>query len=387
MNERIENKKVIKTAEIESDLWLEGKNMGKLTAKFSIEHYPYTRQKLAGVMTEQGLQKSAPIIMGKGNNPKIKELSVSLNELKELYFNENTANNEIQVMIEQKLSFINKLLQESDKISSVSFIYKDIQEIMNAQLIFIEIATTLINSYQKMDAFMDETYYACLDSVFKRGELDLSSLCFEINKGKKIIDLKTNIALKYQTLIYNILGMTFADLQQKGLSEYHRNFIEFFLSYSYFRIPEFRTELLDVLSSNSLKKGNHHGNRDIESVLLDWDKDFYNHIMNEDEFVTNKNKLAMMLQTGWRDKFRKKGVIFFYFIKEWCLYISQTLVVKNFNWHNIVGYDIIIKTFLEQMNNKEISKYSDIMIEASLSLLTDPYILDKMVRIIITKTK
>lgn len=361
--------------------------MGKLTAKFSIEHYPYTRQKLAGVMTEQGLQKSAPIIMGKGNNPKIKELSVSLNELKELYFNENTANNEIQVMIEQKLSFINKLLQESDKISSVSFIYKDIQEIMNAQLIFIEIATTLINSYQKMDAFMDETYYACLDSVFKRGELDLSSLCFEINKGKKIIDLKTNIALKYQTLIYNILGMTFADLQQKGLSEYHRNFIEFFLSYSYFRIPEFRTELLDVLSSNSLKKGNHHGNRDIESVLLDWDKDFYNHIMNEDEFVTNKNKLAMMLQTGWRDKFRKKGVIFFYFIKEWCLYISQTLVVKNFNWHNIVGYDIIIKTFLEQMNNKEISKYSDIMIEASLSLLTDPYILDKMVRIIITKTK
>ena len=139
LNERIENKKVIKTAEIESDLWLEGKNMGKLTAKFSIEHYPYTRQKLAGVMTEQGLQKSAPIIMGKGNNPKIKELSVSLNELKELYFNENTANNEIQVMIEQKLSFINKLLQESDKISSVSFIYKDIQEIMNAQLIFIEI--------------------------------------------------------------------------------------------------------------------------------------------------------------------------------------------------------------------------------------------------------
>ena len=330
-------------------------------------------------MTEDGLKKSAPIILGKGKNPKVKAMGDGLNKLKVLCDAEDKPE-----QLSERLADINKLLNESDKMSSKSFIYKDLEDIMNAQRILIELATVLVDSIDKILIITDKLYYECLEAIFRRGEFDLAALCFERNK-KKIPVLKNKIAVDYQKLLYRVLGKTLDDLQQKGLGDARRAFVEFFLSYAYFRVPEFRRELLTVLKRPETSFT--PGNSDIKSVLVDWDKDFHVHINNTPGAADNKAMLFEILQSPWRDRFRKKGVVFFFFIKEWCLYIKKTLVVKNFDWQNIEGYDILVETFFEEFKKKAKGRCPDVVIAASLSLLANPALLDRLVLALISVTK
>ena len=76
-------------------------------------------------------------------------------------------------------------------------------------------------------------------------------------------------------------------------------------------------------------------------VLLSWERDFYEHICEvKSTFETKEKQLLKMLSGDWRKKFNKKGVIFFFFIIEWCAYVKSTLVVKHISWSKIPGYGV-----------------------------------------------
>ena len=76
-------------------------------------------------------------------------------------------------------------------------------------------------------------------------------------------------------------------------------------------------------------------------VLLSWERDFYEHICEvREEFEEREMELIKMLAGDWRKKFNKKGVIFFFFIIEWCAYVKSTLVVKSISWSKIPGYRV-----------------------------------------------
>ena len=87
-------------------------------------------------------------------------------------------------------------------------------------------------------------YFRCLENILKRGELDLNSLGFDSKKPGKNRQKKLEIGLKYQKFSYEILSQVLKKVLQKGLSDFHRKFIEFYLAHSYFRIPKFRLILL-----------------------------------------------------------------------------------------------------------------------------------------------
>lgn len=87
-------------------------------------------------------------------------------------------------------------------------------------------------------------YFRCLENLLKRGELDLNSLGFDSKKQGKTRQKKLEIGLKYQKFSYDILQQVLKKVLQKGLSDFHRKFIEFYLAHSYFRIPKFRLILL-----------------------------------------------------------------------------------------------------------------------------------------------
>lgn len=390
--ENVQDGVVIKKVDIESDLWLEGKNVGRLKSNFVIQHLPYLRQKLAGVMTESGHKKSAPVIMGKNSNPKVKELIALFDELKDLYDKFETVptnqKSDSSILIKMKLESLNKLLNETDKVSSNCFIYKTMEDMVKTQELFIELGHLLSSSYEKIDTQNEKVYYACLTFLLKRGEFELSALGFDQDLSKTQIENKKRVGLKYQKLLYKLLGFVFNDLEQKGLSEYQRTFIEFFLSYSYFRVPEFRHELLSVLSDQNVTKSYvEKENKELESVLLDWGKDFYVHLVNEEKYSIYMDILSVNLKKNWREKFKKKGIIFFFFITQWVEYVVKTLVVKDFFWENIYGYEILVNTFVEQLGSRDLNKYPDVLIDASKSLLANPNVLDIMVKTLIAKTK
>lgn len=390
--DNIKNGHIAKKADIESDLWLEGKNVGKLIGSFLVHHPPYLKQKIAGVLTEKGHQKSAPLIMGKSSSPKVKELVKYFDELKDLLFKRDNTDDShksnIETSIKTKLHEIKNVLKTSDKVSSQTFVFKTMDDMIATQHLFIELGNLLCSSYEKLNTAIENVYYNCLTLLLKRGEFDLSSLCYDQDLSKKQLELKKKVGIDYQKLLYKLLDNIFNDLEQKGLKDHQRSFIEFFLSYAYFRIPQFRSQLLSVLNNEKTTKSQiDKQNQDIESVLLDWDKDFYAHISNEEKYMLNIDLLQMALKKNWSEKFRKKGIIFFYFLIEWCDYVKKTLVVKNFSWENIAGYDVLVNTFVEQLKIRDIKKHPDVLVNASKALLANPNVLDIMLKTIITKTK
>lgn len=388
-----EGEHLVKHAKFETELWLEGKSTGNLTAELTIKHMPYLRQKITGVSTESGPRKSAPIIVAVNSNIKLKELSEKFDIFKEIMYNKDNAS-EIKAQesylyqLKQLAKSMLEILKIVDKSSTNSFIYKNEEEMLQAQELLIQIADSLFVAADKLDTNLQHDYYECMKILLRRGELDLSSLGFEELSIKRNIQMKHRVALQYQCLVYKLLNAVFDNLDQQDLHEIHKNFIEFYIAYAYFRIPEFRVQLLDTLS---IEKTTIYTDRcktiEIDSVLVDWDKDFYNHIKDEPNYHDNKHIIVKALNRNWKPKFKHKSPLFFYFIIEWCEYIRATLVIKSIAWENIIGYDTIIDNFIERMNSQEVTSYPDSLIDASLSLLHNPNVLDIMVKTLVTNTK
>lgn len=59
---------------------------------------------------------------------------------------------------------------------------------------------------------------------------------------------KVEVGIMYQQFLYKLLGFALKSLNFKGSSS-ERSFAELFCAYAYFRIPEFRAEMLSVITS------------------------------------------------------------------------------------------------------------------------------------------
>lgn len=90
----------------------------------------------------------------------------------------------------------------------------------------------------------------------------------------------------------------------------------------------------------------------------------------------------------WKRRFSKKGVGFFFFIKEVCKYVKEVVVLKDhIPWADIPGYGIILKNFLVELKKRDVRTYPDALVESSESLLLNHRLLGVMHRIVLTKTK
>jgi hypothetical protein len=88
--------------------------------------------------------------------------------------------------------------------------------------------------------------------------------------------------------------------------------------------------------------------KSLKFVLLSWEKYFYEHICEmKDPYEEEEKKLIKILAGDWRKKFNKKGIIFFFFIIEWCAYVKSTLVVKSISWSKIPGYAVTLIRLLK----------------------------------------
>ena len=388
----IKQKSIKKIINYNSNLQINGKINGEIKTKLEISHKLYLEQTVAGIMTEQGIVKFNPIIKNR-----LTKFNINLNNLNSLLeklseklseqnINENLDFEQNRNEINNLLKQILKILKQSDNFKIRTFSYRSLKELMKAQFLFLEIGNLLLDYNEKLDNVIDKKYYECLEAILTRGEFSINNLGFEKSISKKNLEMKKNNGIKYQKFIYTILDIVLSEIQQKGLLEYQKLFIEFFLSYSYFRIPEFRKELLTILSSEEYED-EIIINNSINSHLFDWDLEFYNKIQNfESSYKANKDILERALSKNWKDKFKKRSNIFFFFIIEWCFYVKKNLVMKNFNWENILGYNIITKKYTDYLKTKKIKTINENCIKAGNSLLENSHNLNQFVFIVITNT-
>lgn len=389
-----------KTLNLEKVIWHDGRDIGTLKAEIWIKYEPYIQQLFAGVMTERGLKKAAPLILP-GSNKKMDQ-NKNLIELNEFLAKLNALNSDTKVSIfkndDKELNYtsfqlketidrITRILSRSEKQSSISFTYSSVEQMLKAQESFLDIGETLWPRFDYMQGELETSYCQCFEAMFKRGEFDLQNIGFE-SAEKSIVDAKVKVGQRFQYFLYDVLSYVFDQLENRAISNSKRNFIEFYLAYSYFRISDFRSELLQVLSDDEIGPQTITQNQVIKTVLFSWREEFFDHLEKlSSQFQSNHAILTDALKKNWRAKFKSRGIIFFYFVKEWCSYVKKSIVVNNIDWDNIPGYNIIVLNFMTQITNREVSKYPDIMLESSILMLENPKLLKLFFYPILEKTK
>lgn len=73
-------------------------------------------------------------------------------------------------------------------------------------------------------------------------------------------------------------------------------------------------------------------------------------------------------------------------IKQWAIYVKNTLVSNNVNWKDIPGYKTILKAILLEMKERDVALYPEALKETTSALLFNEKILNIFVTIILKKT-
>ena len=199
----------------------------------------------------------------------------------------------------------------------VSFIYKNTDELLESQKILLDLAKHFVEQCDQVPISLRPLYYECLTMVILRGELELNFMGFDqetygtlmenaskasfknpnsgtVNLDVKNVKQKMKVAASYQTFMYQTLDKVLQILDQKGLIEKERAFVEVFCAVAYFRIPEFRNKLLACfdLSANEgvqitewrgtewlLDSDPDDSKKNNQFVsLFDWDNNFYHYL-------------------------------------------------------------------------------------------------------------
>lgn len=130
------------------------------------------------------------------------------------------------------------------------------------------------------------------------------------------------------------------------------------------------------------------------SLLFDWERKFYRCIKNTPP-PTASRSINVPLQMNiadilacpeWKERFIKRGLAFFYFIKYWVDYVIAVVpVTSQIQWKYFPGYNRLLKGFFVEMKLRSITEYPDALLEAATKLLTNERILNPLIGIVFHK--
>lgn len=207
----------------------------------------------------------------------------------------------------------------------------------------------------------------------------------------------------YKVFLYKLLDHALNSIDHRG-SDYERTFAEIFSAYAYFRIPEFRKEILrlitkdtdpdiaewrgvdfslheDIGESRTREKGNTF------REMFDWEFHFYKYLRRNSQIESDNITLKeILLRSSWKERFIKRGLAFFYFIKYWVTYVDSTLPhSQDVQWMYFPGYNRLLRGFFVELKTRPILEYPDGLIEAALKLLVNEKLINPIMKILINK--
>ena len=385
----------------------------------------YIKQMHIMVRSEDGIVKHSPVF-SKNKNSKSgcveieeiikvgEEIEASVEQLDKIQNSQYVASFEsrkLKINIEKHLEDLVVLLEKSDKESLIFFSYSSAVELYRAQETFIALGFKVINYLEEEDALINELCWQILIGLIRRGEFLLAHIGFDQserenikkNSINKVLEQRLEIAVTYFELLAKLLELGLNSLNVKGV-EYERCFAEMFCAYSYFRIPNFRSKFLEVISHEndpevtewrgiefSLQDDINYGELQKEvdafSVLCDWDRNYHKCVEEEERYQAALHDIQAMLDgEDWKIRMTKRGIAFFYFVKYWIEYIESIVVkAKDVQWKYFPGYNKIIKCFLLEMKKRPIIEYPDALKIACFKLLSNDKLLNPICMVILGK--
>lgn len=146
----------------------------------------------------------------------------------------------------------------------------------------IELADQILQWADEGNETLKALYYNILKLLMNRGEFDLANIGFDENHNflltgaknasfkqlnKEVLN-KMEVGLKYQEILYKLLDKVLYKLNLKGCNNEEKNFVDNFCAIAYFKIPEFRSKLLDCVV-----KGENYNQTILEWRGTEWNLD------------------------------------------------------------------------------------------------------------------
>ncbi|CAG9333109.1 unnamed protein product [Blepharisma stoltei] len=397
------NKTHLKT--FKEELWLSGRRAGEVSGSLKIACLPVFQQLISGVNTEKGYQVQSSHFtpqMGKasGKLPKeierIIELTAKIKESVNMKSKRgNPVLNDKNVFREKKLNFdeLCKILTSSKRESMVCFTYTGEKNILKAQNYLIDLGMHLAEYAELVMYDIKPYYFKSLMCLIRRGELDIGYLSLQDN-DPTLLPQKIDVAVRYLTLFHKMLKLAFSRMVFKGIDQMTQEYVECMLVLGWFRVPQFRAVMVETLK----KKSYHHIDEwrgteiDLDSdsetsselvSVIDWPSLFYKLLPSE---IKIEPMIAYLNDQVWINKIEKRGVAFLRFLEGWAEHVNKQFVVQHILWSSIPGYPVLLKCFLLEMKEREITEYPEALISAACKLLYNPKLISVMVRIIFGKT-
>jgi hypothetical protein len=88
----------------------------------------------------------------------------------------------------------------------------------------------------------------------------------------------------------------------------------------------------------------------------------------------------------WKLRIQKRGVAFFLIVKQWVLYVKNTLVSNNVSWKDVPGYKSILKAMLLELKERDVALYPEALRETTCAMLCNEKLLNVFVTIVFKKT-
>lgn len=63
-------------------------------------------------------------------------------------------------------------------------------------------------------------------------------------------------------------------------------------------------------------------------------------------------------------------------VKQWAIYVKNTLVSNNINWKDVPGYKVILKVILLEMKERDVQYYPEALKEATYALIANEKLLN-----------
>ena len=392
---------------VSEELWKKGRKIGNLRGRLVVSNLPFIHQMISGVYTESGLEVQSLNVINKKPFSKRVNLPIEMIEVNELvqklkevleYIIINQAgfqpfeNNEYENKSQWILKELSRLLVISRMDYSLSFTYISQWDLVRAQQIMLDLAEILQTYHNSLSYNLLPLSFECLTNLLRRGELDLGHLTLQ-SQDKGLRNEKLKVAERYRSFLYSMMGFVLPNMDSRGCDSRVYTFIELFLALAYFRIPGFRERLLrclrrkmwmDIEEWNVLDISLESENESHELVpMLDWQSLFWKHLSESQE---DSELLKLVNSLGWQETLAKRNIAYFRFVEEWALHVNRQFVRREVvPWKKVPGYTTIIKSFLLELKNRNISSYPDAMIKASCTLLLNSSLINTFIAIIFKK--
>ncbi|EGR27513.1 hypothetical protein IMG5_194620 [Ichthyophthirius multifiliis] len=420
----------------EMKLWYQGQQVGTCNGEFIVTNQPFLKQLVAGVRTEEGIVKAISLYIKKENftqktciprefknivNQKLAlEGSVfKLYDISLTFRDRQKINDDIRQILSKIIEYLHIHSQTYQK-----NLYSNEDELIRAQFILIDLAKHLLEYADQVDQSLRELYYESLILINNREELDLSHMGFqqshkqELEKyGKQIHNLKEilldqeklpllkkiRICLKYENYLIETLDLVLQKLDQKGITEKERQFVENFCALAFFRIKPFKEKFIECLQASLQDQQNtlidqwmvnlnnfSHLNTKCLYIgnFFSWEKNYNDYLMKFQKYIEYQQQLQQILtKQNWQKRISKVGVAYFSFLGEWCRYVHKQFDEKDLiPWEIIPGCEILVKSFLIRMQQLETKQFSETLKDTILALLHNENHINIYLRILYNKT-